>query len=497
MRLKILLCSILLWPPLLLAQFTQTQGTVTDPNGLPYSNGTITPTLVISASPQFLSSGFPYTPPNQPSALDNKGTFVMNLADVNQLTPSGGRWSFHVCSATGTVQPGSPITQGPVCFDVTGLVITGTVLDISSQLSAAAPRLTTVTGAGGSFPISCPSETAPCITTTSEPTNGFGFANIGGVPGTPAIYGVGGVIGPVLADWVNGVAVTTFPGTPAINFNDTTPAAPTNGRNVHWQQVIGNPADVSAALVGDGTTNCLNGQGNYIACINPTSGRMPLNVSGAFVDSPLSVASQTVTMNSPQLQFLVPNCGGGTPQLALSSAPGFGICIDADGSVGFTQNSTTQAFRVSTSGIIESYNNQGSVGTTNTAGQGVAWIPCATSQKSETGADASVLNCPIVAQAGTYRIHITVSASAASAATLGWTATWTDSNGNAQAPTNLSLFQVSTASPALTFTFNVATNYYGFVDIDVNNAGTPIVVKTTFSGTSIAYKVSATVERLI
>jgi hypothetical protein len=77
------------------------------------------------------------------------------------------------------------------------------------------------------------------------------------------------------------------------------------------------------------------------------------------------------------------------------------------------------------------------------------------------------------------------------------TATWTDSNGNAQTPTNLALFQAGTAAPALTFATSAAGNYHGEADIDVNNAGTAIVIKTTFSGTSIAYKITATIERLV
>jgi hypothetical protein len=88
--------------------------------------------------------------------------------------------------------------------------------------------------------------------------------------------------------------------------------------------------------------------------------------------------------------------------------------------------------------------------------------------------------------------------SAANAATVGWTATYTDSNGNAATPTNLALFQVGVAAPALTFTTSSpGGSYYGYADIDVNNAGTSIVVKLTFSGTSFTAKVSATVERIV
>jgi hypothetical protein len=89
-----------------------------------------------------------------------------------------------------------------------------------------------------------------------------------------------------------------------------------------------------------------------------------------------------------------------------------------------------------------------------------------------------------------------MSVSAASSATLGWTATWTDSNGHAQAPTNLSLFTSGTAAPALTVTAAANGAYYGEVIADINNAGTAIVVKLTFSGTSFTAKVTATIEQI-
>lgn len=151
---------------------------------------------------------------------------------------------------------------------------------------------------------------------------------------------------------------------------------------------------------------------------------------------------------------------------------------------------TTSKFTIKNSGAITNYNAEA------TAGPGVAYIRGQTSQKAETGADASVLSVTPAAAAGTYRIVIVMSVSAASAATLGWTATWTDSNGTAQAPTNLALTKSGTAAPALTFAAAANDAYYAEAIVDVNNAGTAIVVKTTFSGTSIAYKVTATIERI-
>jgi hypothetical protein len=150
----------------------------------------------------------------------------------------------------------------------------------------------------------------------------------------------------------------------------------------------------------------------------------------------------------------------------------------------------TTKFQINNSGVIDTANGE------TTAGVGSPYLRGVTSQKSETGTDASVLSVTPGAVAGSYRLRVVISVSAATAATLGWTATWTDSNGNAQTPTNLALTQ-SGALPALTFTTSAAGNYYGEADIDINNAGTPIVIKTTFAGTSVAYKVTATIERIV
>ncbi len=120
----------------------------------------------------------------------------------------------------------------------------------------------------------------------------------------------------------------------------------------------------------------------------------------------------------------------------------------------------------------------------------------ATSQKAESAADANVLTFTPPNALASYRLRFVMSVSAANAATLGWTATWKDSNGNAQAPANLALFQAGAAPSALTFTTSVAGDYYGQIDIDVNSA-TNIVIQLTFTGTSFAAKVSATIERII
>lgn len=123
------------------AQFTTVTGTVTDPNGVPYSNGTIAPVLVNNSGQSVTLNGFAYTPPTQATGLDTSGKFVLNLPANGNLSPGGTTWNFWVCSAVGTVNPS--IGTGSQCFTLSSpLTIAGASQDISTQLQAAALALT-------------------------------------------------------------------------------------------------------------------------------------------------------------------------------------------------------------------------------------------------------------------------------------------------------------------------------------------------------------------
>jgi hypothetical protein len=130
------------------AQFTTVTGTVTDPNGVPYAFGTITPILVtVSGSGTPTLGGFPYAAPTQPTGLDKNGSFVVNLGDNNVIVPAGSKWNFQVCSATGTVQPSGG--KGPVCFQLAApITITGASQSITANLAAVPPPALSFAGAG-------------------------------------------------------------------------------------------------------------------------------------------------------------------------------------------------------------------------------------------------------------------------------------------------------------------------------------------------------------
>lgn len=134
------------------AQFTTVSGTVTDPNGLPYSYGTIASRIVASGTPVFSSNNQVYIQPTQATGLDINGKFTLTLADNTQLSPGGSTWTFTVCSTQGTVQPA--FGKGPVCFTVTGVTISGSSQSLTSTLTAAAVALTAnFTSSGGCIPL--------------------------------------------------------------------------------------------------------------------------------------------------------------------------------------------------------------------------------------------------------------------------------------------------------------------------------------------------------
>lgn len=132
----------------------------------------------------------------------------------------------------------------------------------------------------------------------------------------------------------------------------------------------------------------------------------------------------------------------------------------------------------------------------NPTGTGSVYIRVAgTPQRAETGADTNLLTFTPPAVQGDYWACVQMAVSAANTATLGWTITYKDSNGTAQAPTNLALSQIGVAAPALTFAAVAGANgnYSGCWNFSIDNSATAIVVKTTFSGTSIAYKATASI----
>lgn len=141
-------------------------------------------------------------------------------------------------------------------------------------------------------------------------------------------------------------------------------------------------------------------------------------------------------------------------------------------------------------GKIGSYEN------VSTAGIGISTVYQTTFQKSENAADANVLTYTPPSVAGSYKLFIVMSVSAATAGILGWTATWHDANGGARAPTNLPIMQASTGLSAATFTLAAADVLSGVFPIDIDNSANNIVIKLTLASGSFTALVSAWIEQV-
>lgn len=162
----LLLCALAaLMPTSAIGQtLTQVSATITDPNGLPYSNATVVIQLVGGAStpqttPCAQSPCFVTNPPA--FQTDASGVFRAALWANASITPGGTTWQFNV------LEPGvaPPWGFGPKSFSVS-LTIAGATDDISSSLSTAAPALTPAFGGTGT----------PCLTNTAiQYDNGGAF----------------------------------------------------------------------------------------------------------------------------------------------------------------------------------------------------------------------------------------------------------------------------------------------------------------------------------
>jgi hypothetical protein len=293
------------------AQFTTVSGTVTDPNGIPYANGTITAALVSSGSPTFTSGGGAYTPPTQPVGLSAAGSFVMQLADNTQLSPGGSTWTFTVSCGAGCVPPG--FGKGQITFTVTGVTISGATQSITATLTAAAPALTSVVGGGGSGTVN--SGTATQIAFYSASTNAvvsnprltdngtqLSYTGATGINAGAGGVTTSGAVTGASANFTGAVTSPTFTGNAAtattssgLTFGGTTlgttSTAPTTGQFVQF-----NGTGLIGATPAVGTTTYASAFANLSSAISGVgSSSLVIN------DVPQTLAASSLNINVSNL----------------------------------------------------------------------------------------------------------------------------------------------------------------------------------------------------
>lgn len=195
-----ILASCLLLPASAFAQSTLVNGTVTDPNGIPYSGATLkavlvvtgggvapgSPTVTVSSQAQCTAAGAGTAPCQIPiqgtftTTLDASGKIPgggITLYDNSLVTPAGTQWFFTI-TITGIAPP---LGNGPQTFSVL-ITISGAAQNIGATLTAAAPKLTNF--GGGSSLISG-------SVTPTHLTFASGVDTIGDVLGSAVTAGTG------------------------------------------------------------------------------------------------------------------------------------------------------------------------------------------------------------------------------------------------------------------------------------------------------------------
>ena len=117
-----------------IAQNTNVSATIQDPSGQLFKNGNYIATFRRnpnsgSIQPRYSGSGLLINEGPFQGAISASGTFSVTLADVNQVSPSGGQWTFVLCP------------NASVGCTTVNISVTGASQNISSLANAAIPLL--------------------------------------------------------------------------------------------------------------------------------------------------------------------------------------------------------------------------------------------------------------------------------------------------------------------------------------------------------------------
>jgi hypothetical protein len=163
---------------------TTVTGTIIDPQGLAYANGTITPIIVgpgTGVSLTVTTTGGPVFNPGS-VATNGSGAFSMNLIANGSISPASSTYSFVVCAPALISQTDITTLNGNgICFTVTGVTIAGASQDISATLNASANPLARNWNAGKLY------STNPAAGTSSISAQTM-LASVPAIPATGTRY---------------------------------------------------------------------------------------------------------------------------------------------------------------------------------------------------------------------------------------------------------------------------------------------------------------------
>jgi hypothetical protein len=103
--------------------FTTVSGAIVDPNGIPWTGGTISAQLITQGGTAPTLNGQPFSSTTASGLLGPGGTFTMRLGDNGVIVPSTTTWQFTISIAPGVLPP---LGKGPQSFTVTTAINCGT-----------------------------------------------------------------------------------------------------------------------------------------------------------------------------------------------------------------------------------------------------------------------------------------------------------------------------------------------------------------------------------
>ena len=285
---------------------TNVTATVLDANGIPYAGGTYSVQLIPTGTNPTVNGNSIGGAFN--GSLDANGRFNISLWPNASIVPAATTWQFTICSNSGGIAP--PLGTGTQCTPPTIVTIAGASQNLSSTLSAVAPKLTNFLSTGGVTSITA---TSP-ITVTPNP-----------------ITGVGDVECPTCNTGTGSITACTVTG--GVLYQDGTSNEATCGANL--------TSDSAGDLIGSGSV------------LVDTTG-VPGNVSGSF--------SSEADGSNPVLEAscVAPGPVGCSAFISLASDTGSSGITTLNAVIGQTVHESTGALPIAVSFYEIASNNIGS-----------------------------------------------------------------------------------------------------------------------------------------
>lgn len=351
--------------------FTTVTGTITDTNGLPYSNASVTAEIQpAGTNPAVPPPCAGQTSTNcgisgvQRGSADVNGTFSMTLASNAAIIPGGTQWKFTV-----TITPGIPPPAGTGSQSCTATVsISGASQSVTASFSAC-PRLSNSASGGGITGLTTgfiPKAASPTSLANSLCDEAITAANTITCTDTSGIAVVSAATGaspPVCTPgsggatcYTEGTQPSTAAGVDNLSANSTTHTLNVNNNNTGEMPVSRTlcvnltPVTVAASVTSDQNLQACSISANALNAVGHT---LKVWTAGVFSTNAGSTAALTFKVKL----CTVSGCGSGTVITPLNATTGATAALSATN----LQFAESGLIATQTAGASSAYESQGTL----------------------------------------------------------------------------------------------------------------------------------------